>query len=47
MFDDVEEYFYEWYNGIIDVVNVIEDDVNVESWKMKFNGYVVCFVLLF
>ena len=35
MSDDAEEYFYEWYNGIIDAVNAIEDDADVESRKMK------------
>lgn len=52
MSDDAEEYFYEWYNGIIDAVNVIEDDAieddaNVESRKMKLNGHVARLALLF
>ena len=40
MSDDAEECFYEWYNGIIDAVNAIEDDADVESRKMKLNGHV-------
>ena len=40
MSDDAEECFYEWYNGIIDAVNAIEDDTDVESRKMKLNGHV-------
>lgn len=47
MSDDAEEYFYEWYNGIIDAVNAIEDDANVESRKMKLNGHVARLALLF
>ena len=31
MSDDAEECFYEWYNGIIDAVNAIEDDADVEE----------------
>ena len=30
--------FYNWYNGIIEEVNAIEDDAEVESRKMKLNG---------
>ena len=33
--DDAEEYFYDWNNQIIDEVNAIEDDMKVESRKMK------------
>ena len=47
MSDDAEEYFYEWYNGIIDAVNAIEDDADVESRKMKLNGHVARLALLF
>ena len=39
--------FYEWYNGIIDTVNAIEDDADVESRKMKLNGHVARLALLF
>lgn len=38
MADDAEAYFYNWYNGIIEEVNAIEDDAEVESRKMKLNG---------
>ncbi len=47
MSDDAEEYFYDWYNGIIDTVNAIEDDIDVESRKMKLNGHVARLALLF
>ena len=47
MSDDAEECFYEWYNGIIDAVNAIEDDADVESRKMKLNGHVARLALLF
>jgi hypothetical protein len=47
MSDDAEECFYEWYNGIIDAVNAIEDDADVESRKMKLNGHVARLSLLF
>lgn len=47
MSDDAEEHFYEWYNGIIDAVNAIEDDADVESRKMKLNGHVARLALLF
>ena len=47
MSDDAEECFYEWYNGIIDAVNAIEDDADVESRKMKLNGHVARLTLLF
>ena len=29
--EEAEDYFYNWYNGIIDSVNAIEDDTEVES----------------
>ena len=38
MADDAEAYFYNWYNGIIEEVNAIEDDAEVESRKMKLSG---------
>mgnify|MGYP002527291768 CR=1 FL=1 len=47
MSDDAEEYFYEWYNGIIDAVNAIEDDADVESRKMKLNGNAARLSLVF
>ena len=33
--DDAEEYFYDWNNQIIKEVNAIENDLEVESRKMK------------
>ena len=33
--DDAEEYFYDWNNLIIKEVNAIENDLEVESRKMK------------
>jgi len=33
--DDAEEYFYDWNNHIIKEVNAIENDLEVESRKMK------------
>lgn len=47
MDDEAEEYFYSWYNGIIEDVNAIEDDNEVESRKMKLNGHVARLALLF
>lgn len=42
-----EEYFYDWYNRIIDSVNAIENDAEVESRKMKLNGHAARLALLF
>ena len=47
MDDDAEEYFYNWYNGIIEEVNAIEDDAEVESRKMKLNGNAARLALIF
>ena len=47
MSEDAEEYFFNWYNGIIDSVNAIEDDADVESRKMKLNGHAARLSLLF
>lgn len=47
MADDAEEYFYNWYNGIIEEVNAIEDDAEVESRKMKLNGNAARLSLVF
>ena len=47
MDDEAEEYFYNWYNGIIDEVNAIEDDNEVESRKMKLNGNAARLALIF
>ena len=44
---DAEEYFYDWYNRIIDSVNAIENDAEVESRKMKLNGHAARMALLF
>lgn len=44
---DAEEYFYDWYNRIIDSVNAIENDAEVESRKMKLNGHAARLALLF
>lgn len=44
---DAEEYFYGWYNGIIESVNAIENDAEVESRKMKLNGHAARLALLF
>ena len=45
--EEAEDYFYNWYNGIIDSVNAIEDDTEVESRKMKLNGHSARLALLF
>ena len=47
MADDAEAYFYNWYNGIIEEVNAIEDDAEVESRKMKLNGHAARLSLVF
>ena len=47
MDDEAEEYFYNWYNGIIEEVNAIEDDAEVESRKMKLNGNAARLALIF
>ena len=47
MADDAEAYFYNWYNGIIEEVNAIEDDAEVESRKMKLNGNAARLALIF
>ena len=47
MSDDAEAYFYNWYNGIIEEVNAIEDDAEVESRKMKLNGNAARLSLVF
>ena len=47
MDDEAEEYFYNWYNGIIEEVNAIEDDNEVESRKMKLNGNAARLALIF
>lgn len=47
MTDEAEEYFYDWYNRIIDSVNAIENDAEVESRKMKLNGHAARLALLF
>ena len=47
MADDAEAYFYNWYNGIIEEVNAIEDDAEVESRKMKLNGNTARLSLVF
>ena len=47
MDDEAEEYFYSWYNGIIEAVNAIEDDNEVESRKMKLNGNAARLALIF
>ena len=47
MADDAEEYYYNWYNGIIEEVNAIEDDAEVESRKMKLNGNAARLSLVF
>ena len=47
MDDEAEEYFYSWYNGIIEDVNAIEDDNEVESRKMKLNGNAARLALIF
>lgn len=47
MSDEAEEYFYGWYNDIIEEINAIEDDAEVESRKMKLNGYAARLSLVF
>lgn len=47
MSEEAEDYFYNWYNGIIKSVNSIEDDTEVESRKMKLNGHAARLALLF
>lgn len=47
MDDEAEEYFYSWYNSIIEDVNAIEDDNEVESRKMKLNGNAARLALIF
>ena len=47
MDNEAEEYFYNWYNGIIEEVNAIEDDNEVESRKMKLNGNAARLALIF
>ena len=47
MDDEAEECFYNWYNGIIEEVNAIEDDNEVESRKMKLNGNAARLALIF
>ena len=47
MTNEAEEYFYDWYNRIIDSVNAIENDAEVESRKMKLNGHAARLALLF
>lgn len=47
MTEDAEEYFYNWYNNIIDSTNAIEDDAEVRSRKMKLNGHAGRLALIF
>ena len=47
MTEDAEEYFYDWYNNIIDSVNVIDNDADVESRRMKLNGHAGRLSLIF
>ena len=47
MDNEAEEYFYNWYNGIIEEVNAVEDDNDVESRKMKLNGNAARLALIF
>ena len=47
MSDEAEEYFYNWYNDIIEEINAIEDDAEVESRKMKLNGNAARLSLVF
>lgn len=47
MTEEAEVYFYDWYNGIIDSVNAIENDADVESRKMKLNGHAARLALVF
>ena len=47
MDNEAEEYFYNWYNGIIEEVNAVEDDNEVESRKMKLNGNAARLALIF
>ena len=47
MSDEAEEYFYGWYNDIIEEINAIEDDAEVESRKMKLNGNAARLSLVF
>ena len=47
MSNEAEEYFYDWYNNIIEEINAIEDDAEVESRKMKLNGNAARLSLVF
>jgi len=45
--EDAEAYFYDWYNGIIDTVNAIENDAEVDSRKTKLDGNAARLSLVF
>lgn len=47
MTEEAESYFYDWYNGIINKVNSIENDEDVDSRMLKLNGHVARLALLF
>ncbi len=45
--EDAEAYFYDWYNGIIDTVNAVENDAEVDSRKTKLDGNAARLSLVF
>lgn len=47
MAEDAERYFYDWYNGIIDTVNAVQDDAEVDSRKTKLDGNAARLSLVF
>ncbi|MBP3355953.1 MAG: DUF3987 domain-containing protein [Rikenellaceae bacterium] len=47
MAEDAEAYFYDWYNGIIDMVNAVKDDAEVDSRKTKLDGNAARLSLVF
>ena len=47
MEEDAERYFYDWYNGIIDTVNAVQDDAEVDSRKTKLDGNAARLSLVF
>ncbi|WP_283118448.1 DUF3987 domain-containing protein [Alistipes finegoldii] len=47
MAEDAETCFYDWYNGIIDTVNAVENDAEVDSRKTKLDGNAARLSLVF
>ena len=47
MSEDASDYFYGWYNDIIESVNATDDDTLVESRTMKTNGNAARLALIF